>query len=307
MNPKPMAEHRLNANAGRHPLVWRIVRHPFGLLVLGFIVFTALYVAAGLASSSVKALRNTPLQTLIVIAMGAIAIWLYRLMTLKVERSGNPDFAFEGAGRELAAGLAGGFLLFSAMAGTVAVLGGLTIDGLNGVGRLWSMLSMAIASGLFEEIIFRGIVFRHLETLAGSWIALAVTSVFFGMVHLINPDATWFAAVAIAMEAGILLGAAYMLTRRLWLACGIHAAWNFTQGWVFSAPVSGGKAAEGLLITHRSGPEWLTGGGFGLEASAVAMALATSAGLVLLVLAIRRGHYVPIPWLARRRSGALAD
>ena len=216
----------------------RFLRHPLVLLVGGFVAFTALYVLTGLAAGRVAALRNTPLQMLIVLACGALAIWLYQLMKRRIEGREDTDFAHQAAGPELATGLVIGFLLFSATAGVVMLLGGLTVDGVRGTGRLWSMLSMAIASGLFEEIIFRGIVFRHLETLAGSWIALFLTSAFFGVAHLINPDATWFAALAIATEAGILLGAAYMLTRRLWLACGIHAAWNFTQGWVFSAPAS---------------------------------------------------------------------
>ena len=144
--------------------------------------------------------------------------------------------------------------------------------------------------------MFRGIAFRQIEAMAGSWVALALTSAFFGASHLANPDATLFAAFAIAVEAGILLGAAYMLTRRLWLAAGIHAAWNFTQGWIFSAPVSGGKAPDGLLLTHRSGPDWLTGGGFGLEASVIAMLVATAAGLVMLVLALRKGQVIASIW-----------
>ena len=98
------------------------------------------------------------------------------------------------------------------------------------------------------------------------------------------------------MEAGILLGAAYLLTRRLWLAVGIHAAWNFTQGWVFSVPASGGNAPLGLLITRRIGPDWLTGGDFGLEASVIAMLVATGAGLALLVLAAKRGQFVRPVW-----------
>ena len=98
------------------------------------------------------------------------------------------------------------------------------------------------------------------------------------------------------IEAGILLGAAYLLTRRLWLAVGIHAAWNFTQGWVFSVPVSGGNAPLGLLITRRIGPDWLTGGDFGLEASVVAMVVATITGAAMLVLAVRKGRIQPPMW-----------
>ena len=61
----------------------------------------------------------------------------------------------------------------------------------------------------------------------------------FGAAHLGNPNSTYFAAFCIAVEAGILLGAAYMLTRSLWLPMALHAAWNFTQGEIFDVNVSG--------------------------------------------------------------------
>ncbi|MDE2620715.1 MAG: CPBP family intramembrane metalloprotease [Sphingomonadales bacterium] len=274
----------------------RVLRYPLVLLLIEFAAFAVVYVLAGQAGTRIEGLRNTPVQLLIVLACGAAAVWLYKVMGRRLERRTDDAFALPGAGREYALGLAAGFALFAAVVGAVAALGGFTIDGVRGLGRLWAMLAMAVATGLFEEVLFRGIMFRHVEAVAGSWVALAVTSAFFGMAHLANPDATWFAALAIAMEAGILLGAAYMVTRRLWLACGLHTAWNFTQGWVFSAPVSGGKAPEGLLVTRLHGPEWLSGGAFGLEASAVAVVLVTAAGLALLVRAVRRGNWVPVPW-----------
>ena len=90
-----------------------------------------------------------------------------------------------------------------------------------------------------EELLFRGILFRWIEEFGGSWAALIVTSVLFGAAHLVNPNATYIAAVGIAVEAGVMLGAAYMLTRSLWFPMGIHAAWNFTQGEIFDIPVSG--------------------------------------------------------------------
>jgi hypothetical protein len=139
-----------------------------------------------------------------------------------------------------------------------------------------------------EEIVFRGVILRQLERLVGTWWALVLTSAFFGAAHLGNEGATWFAALAIAMEAGILLGAAYLLKRRLWLAVGIHSAWNFTQGWVYRPRVRRQHRAR-AAHHHASGPEWLTGGAFGLEASAVAMVVATLAGVVMLV-AVAGGH-----------------
>lgn len=280
----------------------RILRHPLVLLIGGFTAFVVLYAVGQIAAASIKPIRNTPLQPIVALIAAGLGLWLYKVMRRRFERSEHDELALAGAGRELSVGLLGGVALFAGVVAVVAALGGFGIDGLRGIGRLWAMLAMAVLSGVFEEVIFRGIVFRHVESLAGSWAALAVTSLFFGAVHLGNPGATWFAALAIASEAGILLGAAYMLTRRLWLAIGLHAGWNFAQGWIFSAPVSGGKAPDGLLITHRAGPEWLTGGAFGLEASAVAMGLVTAVGLALLALAIRQGRYQPVPWLARRRA-----
>ena len=101
------------------------------------------------------------------------------------------------------------------------------------------------------------------------------------------------------IEAGILLGAAYLYTRRLWLAAGLHAAWNFTQGWVFSIPISGTGQPVGLLVSERHGSELLTGGKFGLEASMAAVFVATIAGLILLWKAYEKGTFVGPMWRSK--------
>ena len=281
-------------------LARRIIAHPASLLVIGFILMV---VVGGLGSVALNKLfgaldvaRNTPGRLIAAVILAAIFIVTYKGYKRWIERGPDRELEFTGAGRELSLGLLGGALLFTVMTGIVALLGGIEIVGLRGFGTIWSMAAMAVFSGVFEEILMRGIVFRQLEAWLGSWLALALSSALFGALHIMNPGASWFSSLAIAVEAGILLGAAYMLTRRLWLAIGIHAAWNFTQGWVFSVPVSGGEAPLGLLITRRTGPEWLTGGAFGLEASVVAMVVATLAGLVLLLMAIRGGQLRPAPW-----------
>ena len=280
----------------------RIVRHPASLLVLGFVLAVALYVATGVLGSQ-PALRRTPLQPLVVALLAAGGVAVYGLFQRKVEQRGNVEYALPGAAGEAGLGAGLGFALFSLSVLGVWALGDLSFLGLrHGVGQLWGVLAMAIASGIYEEMIFRGVAFRHLETLLGSWAALAITSAFFGMAHIANPGATWFAAFAIAVEAGILLGAAYMFTRRLWLASGLHAAWNFTQGWIFSVPVSGGKPPEGLVLTSRQGSDLVTGGAFGLEASVVALAVATAGGLSLLVLAVRRHGTVAPMWVRARAA-----
>jgi membrane protease YdiL (CAAX protease family) len=283
------------------PSRWHRFRaHAAVLLVAGFIWFALAEMLPLMGAR--KLLGQPPAYVKALVEIG-ISLWLvgaWKLYQRYGERAPDTQMPVSRALPEWGAGVAFGFLLFSAMTGVVALLGGFSVQGVRGMGDLWPMLGMAALSGMGEEIVFRGVILRQLERLVGTWWALVLTSAFFGAAHLGNEGATWFAALAIAMEAGILLGAAYLLKRRLWLAVGIHSAWNFTQGWVYSVPVSGGKAPEGLLITTRQGPEWLTGGAFGLEASAVAMVVATLAGVVMLVAVVRAGGIVPPLWAKRQ-------
>lgn len=79
-------------------------------------------------------------------------------------------------------------------------------------------------------------------------------AVLFGAGHIPNPGATVFTTAAIALEAGIMLAAFYALTGRLWVSIGFHAAWNFTQGYIFGAAVSGGDCGGELARSMpRSG------------------------------------------------------
>src|SRR5205085_1853499 len=133
---------------------------------------------------------------------------------------------------------------------------------------------------------FRGVIFRITEESLGTWIALAISSLLFGGAHLLNPHSTLAAASAIAIEAGLLLGAAYVLTRSLWLGIAIHAAWNFAEEGLFGVADSGQVSKTGgLLIPKITGPTVLTGGIWGPEMSIVAVLLCTTAGIALLMIA----------------------
>ena len=227
-----------------------------------------------------------------------IATYVYGIARLGAEP--RNDYRLRHAGRDLGAGLAIGFILFAIVAGIAALLGVYSIIGHGDTSELvLALVATAIVPGIVEELLFRGILFRWIEQFGGTWAALLITSALFGAGHIFNPNATAFSSFAIACEAGLLLGGAYMLTRSLWLPMGLHAAWNFTQGEIFDVPVSG-IDQHGLVQAKLSGPELLTGGAFGLEASVVALAVATLAGLWLVWLAVQRGH-IERPWWVRRR------
>jgi uncharacterized protein len=131
---------------------------------------------------------------------------------------------------------------------------------------------------------------------AGTWWALLVTSVLFGAGHAFNPGATVLSSIAIAVEAGVLLAAAYAVTGRLWFPIGLHAAWNFTEGTVFGMSVSGFGATKGLIVGALRGPTILTGGRFGPEASIVAVLVCVSAAFLIVWRVVRLGRVQSPSW-----------
>ncbi|GAA2377507.1 CPBP family intramembrane glutamic endopeptidase, partial [Streptomyces cuspidosporus] len=145
--------------------------------------------------------------------------------------------------------------------------------------------------------MFRGLLFRLVERGLGTYAALALSGVLFGAMHLFNKHATLLGAVAIAIEAGGMLAAAYAADRSLWLPIGLHFGWNFAESGIFGTEVSGNGATHGLLDASTSGATLITGGEFGPEASLYSMLFCVLATIVFLRLARRRGNLVP-----RRRA-----
>ena len=206
-----------------------------------------------------------------------------------------------GAGGSLAVGLVLGVVLFCLLVGIAALFGVYHVVGNGNASELLpDLVAIGIVPAFLEELLFRGIIFRWLEEFGGSWLALALTSGLFGAAHAFNPGATWWSALAIVVEAGVLLGSAYMLARNLWAPMGLHGAWNFTQGFVFGAPVSG-MSVHGLIQAKLSGPVLLSGGAFGLEASMIGVVLSLPLGTGILILTVQRGGLFQ-PWWVRRRD-----
>jgi hypothetical protein len=278
-------------------LLLRILRNPLiRLLLLGALVLY-LYVSGHLFRA---AYAKGPIQDLAVVMwMVALTLAVYVGFVQIVERRSASELSLPGMGRELGIGLLLGAGLYTVCVLILMVLGIYRIDGFNSwqipLGLLW----LGLSSGFFEEMLFRGVLFRISEEVFGSWVALVVSSLAFGLIHLNNPGGTLQGVLFIAIEAGVLLAAAYLLTGRLWLSMGFHMAWNYTQAAILPVHVSGGGTAHGLVKATIAGPDLLTGGIFGMESSLVAFVLLTTTGITLLVLAVRRGKIVPPSWKRR--------
>lgn len=216
--------------------------------------------------------------------------------------------------------LLGGLLVLLALLGP-AIGGSVRFDALA-PGRHWLMIplwfvGLAIAA-TWEEIAFRGYHFQWLCRATGNafaaalgklplldpdrlgqWLSRAgwvgLSSIAFGLLHWSNPNADLISTVN-TMLAGVWLAVAVFRSRALWLACGLHFGWNFAQGPVLGLPISGlGSSESGMVIpslwsTSVTGPQWLTGGGYGIEAS-----LSCTAVLIL-------GIAISGLWPPRRRG-----
>jgi uncharacterized protein len=268
-----------------------------------------LLIIAGLVSLLVPTLHLPPSTSQVVgesiLVLGTVATFL--LARRWIERRPLADLGLSTShlGRDLLLGFLLGMLLQGTTIGILALLGWYHVTSLapGSVAILLILqgLGFYLLVALFEEGVFRGIIFRLLERSLGSWIAIILSALFFGLVHLLNPGATLFGAFAIALEAGILLGAAYMLTRNLWLAVGIHWAWNFFEGPFFGATISGtGSPSVRTLITSTiSGPQIWTGGTFGPEAGLVSLLVCLVASSIFLILVVQRRQVIAPSWLRR--------
>ena len=300
---KDINESKTDKRMSARQVFWKVVQFPVVRVVLAFVF---LGVASIAASTGVTALvkgvglQNETAQAASVAVQVIMVCLAYALFVRLIERRAAAELSFKWL-HELAVGTLFGLVLFSIVIGVLWLLGSYQVIGMNPWPIMFSALWIGIVPGFIEEIIFRGVLYRIVEESLGTWIALISTSLFFGFAHTFNPGATLFSSVAIALEAGLMLGITYTLTRRLWVPIGIHFAWNFAQGGIYGVNVSGNEI-HGWLKSQLIGPELISGGSFGAEASIVAVIICLLAFVLFLVMTIRRGHVVQPVWVRQRIS-----
>ncbi len=214
----------------------------------------------------------------------------YRFYARRIEHRPGQEFLLTRAPQELGLGALGGAALVGGVFTTLILLGVFHFQGRHPLNvAALDVLSEMVLVAFFEEILVRGIVLPTLERPLGSVWAVVLSSLLFGAAHLPNAGATALSTLN-ATFAGLVFGTAFLATRRLWFGIALHLGWNFTAGYIFSATVSGHDRTEGLFFGELRGPEWLTGGGFGVEGSAVTLLMLALATTLLAVVALRRSR-----------------
>lgn len=276
---------------------WLPVRSLGWMVVLIFAIVLAF--GPGMEALSHLLPKQPVYQFLSKVSGALIVLGAYHIFVRMGEGRQPSELALAAAPVGILAGLATGLIMFTVVM-TILVTTGLHDFVYNGTAPAWRGTGLAIESGVMEEVLVRGVVLRLVWRAFGPLSAFIASGLLFGAGHFANPGATLFTTACVAVEAGIMLGSFYALTGRLWVSIGVHAGWNFTQGYLFGAKVSGGNFGDSILrSTARSNlPDWLTGGAFGPEASLAAFGICTMVGSAVLWMAWRRGRF-----FAAARSG----
>ena len=269
--------------------IGRWLHHPVSQLISAFILSFAVVAIIAVMDFSIDPRPSLILRRAIgaLLAAGVILLLGRAIQRKTLEEIG---ISLRGAAPLILQGALIGVVMAGAIVGMMALMGWYQIVDVNidtlAIGR--ALITFFLVA-LFEEMLFRGVLFWQLDNVFGSWLALLMTSALFGATHLGNSGATLWTTLAVAIGGGLSLGAAYLITRNVWAAVGLHWAWNFLQGPIFGFAVSGNTTYKALTATVN-GPALWTGGSFGAEAGLLALIAATLASAAMLWIAVRRKH-----------------
>lgn len=201
-------------------------------------------------------------------------------------------------GAEFWHGAALGLGTLSAAMLMLSAAGAFHVNGLRETGPLLLIDAIAwavafVLVGLSEEFLFRGYVFFTLVCGTRFWLAAAITSFIFGILHASNPGETPAGLTGVVI-AGFFASLLLWRTGNLWLGVGFHAAWDWSQTYVFGTADSGTTTTHCLLASSISGPGWLSGGTAGPEGSIAAL-IALALASVYVCYRVPRHDLAPRP------------
>lgn len=280
-------------------MLQKILHFPLIKIIVGIVVCVGIIAVGGFAVEQLLGLfsiNNDVKELIEAIMVAVLAIGSYHLLFRFYEKRTITELSAENGMKFIIIGVILGLLLQSLTILVIYLQGGYSVVSVNPVSYLILPLSMGITSGVVEEIIIRGIIFRIIEEKLGSYWALFISALLFGMLHIANPNSSFLMALGLSVQAGLLLGVAFIFSRNLWFPIAIHFAWNFSQSGIFGAAVSGGAISKTLVTAEITGENWFTGGNFGPEGSIQATLFCLVAAIILLILSCKNGRIISPYW-----------
>jgi membrane protease YdiL (CAAX protease family) len=216
-----------------------------------------------------------------------------------VERRKCHELSINGSFKEFGIGFIISLSLVSIMVLLMVVLGLYKVVDINSAKVIVDGFFFFAMGAFIQVMFFRIIVFRLTEELLGSWLAIILIPVIFGFVHIFNTNATIWTSIGI-MITDILWIAVFMYTRRIWMVWGLHMGWNFIQDGIFGMSNSGITEFPSWLDTEITGPQWLTGGNFGIEASYITISMILVVGFIILKKVIQHNQIIKPIWVRQK-------
>ena len=289
---------RLFTNAKPVSVTGKIIQFPLIRFILALLFLVPISLLSNVSAIYIVEPSPEPyypiLKYLQAIVYFFLFLYSYHLFTKYIEKRETLEFNRKGLLKEFGAGFLIAMGLVGFMVALMSILGYYKVEAFNSAKIIADQFVHFSMGAFLEELIFRVILFRLIEELMGSWWALVIVSLLFGFAHIGNENATVWTSVALVISDVLLIGA-FMYTKRLWMVWGIHMSWNFFQTGIFGMPNSG-QTYKSWIQAAVEGPEWITGGSFGIEASYIAILITLIVGIIVLKMAINRKQVVLPIW-----------
>lgn len=279
---------------------WAILLFVLIAVVITVILFGTVYLLVHFTPADIAALRSrlVPGVSSAVVIAEACGLIIATAVMSRIERRSWQDYGLRGrrAVALFGQGALCGALLMAALVGTLVLShaiklrpSGSDLGAVIGSGLLWA--GLFIPAALVEELLFRGYPFFRLAKVKNPTLAAVFTSLGFGLVHLGNRQETILGIIQV-VAVGLVFCLAVWRTQSLWWAWGAHAAWNWTQTFVFGSSNSGLTATgHQWLVSTPNGAAWLSGGATGPEGSVLSLAvLALQAWIIIRTLPVSPGE-----------------
>lgn len=248
-----------------------LIRRGWIRAMLFCMCYLLVFIIAGSIYTSLQ--RRVTVSTQVFFFWSFIVSFFFSLLTVYVFRRAIDRQSFRSLGfewkhheRDAGIGLLLGLVLLGIESLILYFTGHLAWTGVTvNFTDLFSGMMIMLLVAISEETVFRGYILNNLMQSINKWVALAISSLLFALFHAGNPGITPLALLNIFLS-GLVLGLNYVYTKNLWFAIMFHFSWNFFLGPVLGYEVSG-LGLSSLLEQDITGPDWLTGGEFGLEGS----------------------------------------
>jgi membrane protease YdiL (CAAX protease family) len=263
-------------------------------IVIGCVVIMAAYFLVILLNSFLKTYEEIRVARLLIFPIIASICILASYIALNryYERRKVTELSTHNIGKYLFVGLLLGLLIPSLSVLVTYLKGEFVILSVSNITFIFLRdftisIGLGIATAVFEEVLFRGVLFRLMEEKLGSYLALIISGIIFGFAHLVNENSSFLLGLSISIMSVFIISA-YIYTRSLWFTIAIHFAFNFAEINIFGTEVDTNSTS---IMVSQEGSKWFTGGE-GLDPSVQVVVLCLIAGIILLVLSHKKGNII---------------